>query len=202
MTKKLASTGRTPALSPADVHSMLEFYFSEARPSVEQVAERFPQTAKSGKHEGVARPMSLATVRKYLKAAGLSLPRGRANAPHIPRVAPASVRTLMNRIPTSLLIGKGRAELLVRLLERGESIASCVSKFGVSKDRVRKLRDQASGLQTPFDAPVTGEPGVLDENTALVEDEPIVVEPEVNILDGLVEALEAAPEVSEESDDV
>lgn len=181
MTEKLASTGRTPALSPSDVHSMLEFYFSEDKPSVEQVAERFPQTAKTGKHAGVGRPMSLATVRKYLKAAGLTLPRGRANAPHLPRVAPATVRTLMNRIPTEMLIGKGRAELLVRLLERGESIASCVTKFGVSKERVRKLRDQARG-PVDMEAP----------------EAPEAVEPEANILDDLEEALESAPEASED----
>jgi len=97
----------------------------------------------------------------------------------------------MNRIPNEMLIGRGRAELLVRLLGRGESIASCVTKFGVSKDRVRKLR----GLACPPAAVVVvtvDTPEAPEEPEVVV---PVAVEaPEGNILDGLDDALEASPE--------
>lgn len=200
--EKLFSTGRTPSLSPSQVREMLEFYFSDAKPSVEEIAERFPQTAKTGKHAGVPRRMSLATVRKYLKAAGLVLPRGRANAAHLPREA-QSVNKLMNRIPTELLIGKGRAELLVRLLDRGASIASMVKQFDVSKGRVAKLRDRAGPQVDAVEpaaepAPVAAEPVVKAASEAAEE----LSSTEENILDDLDDALAEAPEASEETSEV
>jgi len=95
-----------------------------------------------------------------------------------------------------MLIGKGRAELLVRLLGRGESIASCVTKFGVSKDRVRKLRDLASppAEAVTVDTPEAPEVEVEPEVVA-----PVAEAPEENILDGLDDALEASPEPVEPS---
>jgi len=204
-TEKLSSTGRTPALTPTQVEEMLTFYFSDARPSVPEVAERFPQVAKSGPHEGVARPMSKATVRKYLKACGLVLPRGRANAAHLPRVAPASVRTLVNRIPTVMLIGSGRVELMSRLLGRGESIASCVTKFGVSKERVRKIRDEvlsSAPTSTVEEAEAEASEAIETLGNEFIMDleaAKATPEAEANILDGLDEALEASEEASEDT---
>ena len=150
MTDRLTSTGRTPALAPKDVERMLGRYFAEDKPSLSTLAEEFTRTDKSGK----AHPLSLASIRKYLKAAGIKLPRGRAN--DLPRV-PQRLQTLMNRIPTETLIGQGRAILLARRLERGEGVVALAREFGVSKDRVRRLRERVAPWAASEEVPAIEE---------------------------------------------
>jgi len=133
----MASTGRRPALTPSTVEALLTRYFADDKPSIETLSSEFSVTNS----KGVVRNLSLATIRKYLKAAGIELPRGRAAA--LPRPA-VSVRTLMNRIPTNMLIGEGRADLLMRRVARGEPITALAKEFGVSKDRVARMRDRAN----------------------------------------------------------
>jgi len=201
MTARLTSTGRTPALAPSDVERMLTRYFDEDKPSLPTLAQEFTRTAK----DGSVHSLSLATVRKYLKAAGIKLPRGRAN--DLPRV-PQKVRTLMNRIPTEMLIGKGRAQLLGRRVERGEGVVALAREFGISKDRVRRLRDRARAEMAPEEAPVVVEDAsALPSDAAPVGDaveaaEPLAAEPEAaeamaedaGDATHTDEALEASPE--------
>lgn len=122
---RLRSTGRKPSLDVAGVQALLERYCDGSNVSIAELAEDFEITE--------------ATVRKYLKAAGLNLPRGRAA--RLPREA-VSVRTLMSRIDTALLIGTGRAELLRRRLANGVSVTQLAKEFGISRDRVRRFRDE------------------------------------------------------------
>ena len=133
----LRSTGRRPALAPGRVQSLLERYMDGSNISITGLASE----------QGVTE----ATARKYLKATGLELPRGRAALK--PR-EPVSVRQLLNRMPTSVLIGAGRAELLGRRLAQGESMTSLAKEFGVSRDRVRHYRTE---LGLAPEAPVDGE---------------------------------------------
>jgi hypothetical protein len=132
----MPSTGRRPALTPSVVESLLTRYFAEDKPSIEALSAEFQVTGANG----TTRNLSLATIRKYLKAAGIELPRGRAAA--LPRPT-ASVRAVMNRIPTEMLIGEGRTDLLVRRVARGEPMSGLAKEFGISKDRVARLRDRA-----------------------------------------------------------
>lgn len=180
-TERLSSTGRTPALAPADVQRLLTRYFAEDKPSIKQLAEEFSQT--NSKNE--TRALSLATVRKYLKHAGVVLPRGRAN--DLPR-KPQNVRTLMNRIPTEVLIGKGRAELLLRRIARGEGVVALAKEFGVSKDRVRRLRDR----QVAETAPETPETPVAPEVTEPAPEPVSAPEVPVATAETVEEASEAA----------
>lgn len=163
----MASTGRRPALTPSTVESLLTRYFAEDKPSIEALAAEFSVTNSKGE----SRHLSLATIRKYLKAAGVELPRGRAAA--LPRPS-VSIRTLMNRIPTDMLIGEGRADLLMRRVARGEPITALAKEFGVSKDRVARMRDRA---RPAVEAPVVDHeavgameviesPDVLDDASA------------------------------------
>lgn len=119
---RLHSTGRKPALDLSGVESLLTSYFSAEHPSVESLAKSLDVTE--------------ATVRKYLKLALGSLPRGRAAA--LPREA-ASVKALLGRISTEALLGAGRVELLLRHRSAGASLTSLASEFGISRDRVSKL---------------------------------------------------------------
>jgi hypothetical protein len=135
-TVRMPSTGRRPALAPSTVEALLTRYFAEDKPSIEALSAEFQVTGSTG----VTRNLSLATIRKYLKAAGIELPRGRAAALPRPQV---SVRTVMNRIPTEMLIGEGRTDLLVRRVARGEPMSALAKEFGISKDRVARLRDRA-----------------------------------------------------------
>jgi len=143
----MASTGRRPALTPASVEALLTRYFAEDKPSIEALSAEFSVTNSKGE----ARSLSLATIRKYLKAAGVALPRGRAASLPRPTVA---IRTLMNRIPTDMLIGEGRADLLMRRVARGEPITGLAKEFGVSKDRVARMRDRARPAGEPNELPV------------------------------------------------
>ena len=165
---RLPSTGRKPVLSPSDVQRLLERYYAEDQPSMDELAEEFSRTDSKGE----TKKLSLATVRRYLKLAGIKLPRGRAAVKGKPRVGPA-ISTLMNRIPTPVLIGAGRAKLLVRLLDRdGYSIKGLAKEFGVSERRVRKVRSTlVETVETPevTEAPVVEEPAV---------EEPVVEAPE------------------------
>jgi hypothetical protein len=129
----MPSTGRRPALSPSGVEALLTRYFAEDKPSLAQLATEFAVTNA----DGASRNLSLATIRKYLSEAGISLPRGRAAAKPRPSV---SIRSMMNRIPTATLIGEGRERLLMRRIEAGESMTSLAKEFGVSRDRVARLR--------------------------------------------------------------
>jgi len=122
---RLRSTGRKPSLDVAGVEALLERYCDGSNVSIATLAEE--------------KGLTEATVRKYLKAAGLDLPRGRAALKPRPEV---SVRALMNRMPTEILIGTGRAELLRRRLEAGDSMTSLAADFGISRDRVRRYRDE------------------------------------------------------------
>lgn len=122
---RMRSTGRKPSLDVAGVRALLERYFDGSNVSVADLASE----------QGVTQ----ATVRKYLKAAGIVLPRGRAALK--PREA-QSVNTLMNRMDTEVLIGAGRTELLRRRLAEGQSMTSLAAEFGVSRDRVRRFRDE------------------------------------------------------------
>ena len=140
-TDRMPSTGRRPALSPSTVEALLTRYFSPEKPSIEALSAEFSVTNSKGE----SRDLSLATIRKYLKAAGVALPRGRAAALPRPEV---SVRTMMNRIPTKMLIGDGRAKLLVRRVLGGEPITALAKEFGVSKDRVARLRDSVAPKAT------------------------------------------------------
>lgn len=170
-TERMASTGRRPALTPSTVEALLTRYFAEDKPSIEALASEFSVTNSKGE----SRNLSLATIRKYLKAAGIELPRGRAAALPRPTVA---IRTLMNRIPTDMLIGEGRADLLMRRVARGEPITALAKEFGVSKDRVARMRDRGRpSNDAPAEIPaidheavgameVIESPDVLDDVTA------------------------------------
>lgn len=140
-TDRLPSTGRRPALAPADIERMLTRYFSGDAPTVPELATEFSVTNS----KGVVRPLSQATVRKYLKAAGIELPRGKAAVKERTegRVARVKIQSMMNRIPTEMLIGDGQTKLLVRLLERGEvSQKALAEQFGISKDRIRRFKQE------------------------------------------------------------
>lgn len=132
---RLRSTGRKPALDVSGVQSLLERYMDGGSVSIAELASE--------------QKLTEATVRKYLKAAGLSLPRGRAALK--PREV-VSVRTLMNRIDTSILIGAGRAELLRRRLADGASMTALAEDFGISRDRVRRFRDEHGLAPEPVEA--------------------------------------------------
>lgn len=119
---RLPSTGRKPALDLSGIESLLSAYFEPSQPSVEALAERFELTE--------------ATVRKYLKLALGSLPRGRAAC--LPREA-RNVKALINGIPTEDLLGAGRVELLLRRRADGASLTKLAEDFGISRDRVTKL---------------------------------------------------------------
>jgi len=131
---RLRSTGRKPSLDTAGVVSLLERYLDGSNVSIADLASE--------------RKLTQATVRKYLKAAGLILPRGRAALK--PR-EPGSARALVNAMPTAVLIGDGRAELLRRRLEAGESMTSLATAFNISRDRVRRFRAE-SGLAPVVEA--------------------------------------------------
>lgn len=137
-TDRLRSTGRPPALGVSDVRSLLERYFDGSNVSVAELASEMKVTQ--------------ATVRKYLKAAGILLPRGRAALQ--PRATDVNVQSIMNRIPTETLLGTGRTELLRRRLGAGESMTSLAAEFGISRDRVRTFRDEAGlGSEAAAEAP-------------------------------------------------
>lgn len=132
---RLRSTGRKPSLDTAGVVALLERYMDGSNVSIADLASE--------------RKLTQATVRKYLKAAGLVLPRGRAALQ--PR-EPVSARSLVNAMPTAILIGDGRAELLRRRIEAGESMTALATAFGISRDRVRRFRAEA-GLAPAAEAP-------------------------------------------------
>lgn len=161
---RLLSTGRKPVLAPAGVRSLLERYFGEDRPGVKTLAAELKLTE--------------ATVRKYLKAAGLILPRGRAALK--PRDA-RNVDAVMNRIPTEMLIGKGRMALLVRRLqsEDAPSLTSLAREFGITKDRVARLRDRFAPVATAPVAEAVEASAVesTDETSAETEEATEVAEP-------------------------
>lgn len=167
---KLTSTGRRPSLDVAGIRSLLERYMDGSNVSIATVAEE--------------QSLTKATVRKYLKAAGLTLPRGRAALQEREVI---SVRTLMNRMSVRDLIGAGRAELLRRRLEAGDSMTACASAFGISRDRVRSFRDECGlgPVETPApESTPTEEEAQVAESVAQAQDLPQVAE--------------AAPEASEE----
>lgn len=186
-TDRLPSTGRRPALGPSQIQALLERYFSEGSPSLEELRQEFRQKNSKGEE----RALSLATVRKYLKAAGVELPRGKAAVKERAegRVMPCTIRTMMNRIPTEMLIGAGQTQLLERLLERGEvSQKALAAQFGISKDRVRRFKASlaeapAEPVEAPEEAPETVEPA-----------------PEVEAEESPAEA-EAAPEAPVETEE-
>ena len=119
---KLPSTGRRPALNLDGVERLLTRYFEEDHPSIATLASEFEVTQ--------------ATVRKYLKLALGSLPRGRAAT--LPR-EPRNVQHLLNGISTEALLGKGRCELLSRRRDAGESLTALAEEFGISRRRVSAL---------------------------------------------------------------
>lgn len=159
---RLPSTGRRPALDLAGVESLLTSYFSESQPSVADLASQLGVTQ--------------ATVRKYLKLALGSLPRGRAAC--LPREA-RNVRALVNAIPTEALLGAGRVELLLRRRADGASLTQLASDFGISRDRVTKLVRGSEPAEAASEAP---------------ESAPEASEPE-----SAPEVAEASPETSEEA---
>jgi len=189
MSDRLPSTGRRPSLGPDRIQALLEAYYGEDSPSLKELRLRFHVTNS----KGVERPLSLATVRKYLKAAGVTLPRGKAAVKEASegRKAPCSIRTLMNHISTEELIGAGTVEYICRLLERGESSQKALAtRFGISERRVRALRASIRSDAEP-EAPETVEaaPAEAEEET-----------PEVNILD-LPESEETPEETPEETEE-
>lgn len=141
---RLRSTGRKPSLDVDGVRGLLERYFDGSNISVAELATE--------------KECTQATVRKYLKAAGLTLPRGRGALK--PRPA-QSVTALINRMPTEVLIGTGRAQLLMRRLADGESMTKLATQFGVSRDRVRRFRDECGLAPAPVEA--TPEPEAVEE---------------------------------------
>lgn len=152
MSDRLPSTGRRPSMSPSRIQELLEAYYGEDSPSLMELCERFQVTNAQGE----SRNLSLATVRKYLKAAGVNLPRGKAAVKEREegRKAPYSIRTMMNGIPTETLIGEGQVKLLCRFLERGDfSQKALASQFGISERRVRALRATLSVEETDETAP-------------------------------------------------
>lgn len=157
MSDRLPSTGRRPSMGPDRIQELLEAYYGEDSPSLVELSERFQVTNSKGE----SRSLSLATVRKYLKAAGVVLPRGKAAVKEREegRKADCSVRTMMNRIPTEVLIGEGQTKLLARLLERGEtSQKALAAQFGISERRVRTLRASlVSEDESPEEAPEAAE---------------------------------------------
>lgn len=157
MSDRLRSTGRKPSLDVAGVQALLERYMDGSNVSIADLASE--------------QKLTEATVRKYLKAAGLSLPRGRAALK--PREV-VSVRTLMNRIDTALLIGAGRAELLRRRLADGVSMTQLAKEFGVSRDRVRRFRDEhgLAPAQDEAEAPEAAEASAEESESAEVSEAP------------------------------
>lgn len=129
---RLTSTGRKPTLDLAGIENLLSTYFGKDQPSVEALSEKLGLTP--------------ATVRKYLKLALGSLPRGRAAC--MPR-DPKSVKALVNGIPTEALIGAGRVQLLLRHREAGASLSALAEEFGISRDRVTKLVRSVEGEPEP-----------------------------------------------------
>lgn len=129
---RLTSTGRKPTLDLAGIESLLSTYFGKDQPSVEALSEKLSLTP--------------ATVRKYLKLALGSLPRGRAAC--MPRDA-RSVKALVNAIPTESLIGAGRVQLLLRHRAAGASLSALAEEFGISRDRVTKLVRSVEGEPEP-----------------------------------------------------
>lgn len=133
---RLHSTGRKPALSLDGVEALLSAYFEDEQPSVSDLAERLKLTE--------------ATVRKYLKLALGALPRGRAAG--LPRES-RNVKALLNSIPTEALLGSGRVELLLRRRADGASLTKLAEDFGISRDRVRRFRDEHGLAPEPVEAP-------------------------------------------------
>jgi len=152
---KLTSTGRKPALDLTGVESLLGRYFSEDQPGVEALASEFEITP--------------ATVRKYLKLALGSLPRGRAAL--LPR-EPRNVKVLMNGISTEDLLGAGRVELLLRHREAGVSLTALASEFGISRDRVTKLVRAHEPESEPEVAEASPEP----ESVQVPDSEPVCLD--------------------------
>jgi len=163
-TERMPSTGRRPALSPSGVEALLTRYFSADKPTLPVLATEFAVTNAAG----VSRNLSLATIRKYLSAAGISLPRGRAASLPRPEV---SVRSMMNRIPTKMLLGDGRNDLLMRRIEAGESMTSLASEFGISRDRVARLRGPAPARAAAAPAEEVAGPEDVTADVAEVVDE-------------------------------
>lgn len=165
---KLPSTGRRPALNLDGVTRLLTRYFDEDQPGVEALASEFEVTP--------------ATVRKYLKLALGSLPRGRAA--NLPREA-RNVRALVNGIPTEALLGRGRCELLRRRREAGESLTALAREFGVSRDRVTKLvRGSEAPESTPSENEVETVPAPASEDTPTVDIPQAPAVPEVAMAAG------------------
>jgi len=147
---RLRSTGRKPTLDVTGIQALLERYMDGSNVSISTLAEE--------------QSLTTATVRKYLKAAGLTLPRGRAALK--PREV-ISVRTLMNRMSVEDLLGSGRVELLRRRLELGQSMTSLATEFGLSRDRIRKFRDEsglAPEVSAEAEAPESPEEPTVEES--------------------------------------
>jgi len=119
---QLRSTGRRPSVNLVTLREILTLWFSPEGPSIEGIA------AEKG--------LCAASVRKYLKMALGSLPRGRAAVG--PREA-RGIDGLINGVPTEALLGDGRVELLLRQRAAGASFDALATEFGVSRDRVSKL---------------------------------------------------------------
>lgn len=159
---KLPSTGRKPALDLDGVETLLTRYFAEDQPGVADLASEFEVTP--------------ATVRKYLKLALGSLPRGRAaNMPRESR----NVQHLLNGISTEDLLGEGRVTLLLRHREAGASLTSLAETFGISRDRVTKLVRAHEG-QDESEAPTVAEASPESDS----DDEPSAPEAEVAMAAG------------------
>jgi len=119
---QLRSTGRRPSVNLVTLREILTLWFSPEAPSIEAIAAE--------------KDLCAASVRKYLKMALGSLPRGRAAV----GVRPAKgIDGLINGVPTEALLGEGRVELLLRQRSAGASFDVLASEFGVSRDRVSKL---------------------------------------------------------------
>lgn len=170
---KLTSTGRRPSLDVSGIQALLERYMDGSNVSIATLAEE--------------QSLTTATVRKYLKAAGLTLPRGRAA---LQTREVVSVRTLMNRMSVRDLIGAGRSELLRRRLEAGDSMTACASAFGISRDRVRRFRDECGLGPAESPAPEASESTPTEEEAQVAES--------VAQAQDLPQVAEAAPEASEE----
>lgn len=134
-TQRAPSTGRKPLLAPSDVRRLLERYFSEDKPSIVDLSQEFTHVNLKGE----TLTLCPATVRKYLKSTGVKLPRGKATT--LPREG-QSVQTLMNNIPTQLLLGFGQTQMLLRLFAKGTSTKVLSEQYGISKARVKKLLEE------------------------------------------------------------
>jgi predicted transcriptional regulator len=119
---QLRSTGRRPSVDLDALRGILGRWFDSDGPSVEAIASE--------------KGLCAASVRKYLRLALGSLPRGRAAVG--PREA-RNIDTLVNGVPTDALLGEGRVELLLRKFAGGMSRTALATEFGISRDRVSKL---------------------------------------------------------------